>query len=70
MLCQSWGAIKSSPEVGKFLQTSGIVIEDPDALGGFELSVHKMRNCWAADNVYTNAPAPGSVPIPIHVYIY
>ena len=35
MLCQSWGAIKSSPEVGKFLQTSGIVIEDPDALGGF-----------------------------------
>ena len=35
VLCPSWGAIKSSPEVGKFLQTSGIVIEDPDALGGF-----------------------------------
>ena len=39
VLCQSWGAIKSSPEVGKFLQTSGIVIEDPDAL---------MWNCCAA----------------------
>ena len=47
MLCQSWGAIKSSPEVGKFLQTSGIVIEDPDALGGFPQN-EELLGSWLA----------------------